>query len=299
MAEPFAAGSIEEEDAGLEAEQDDQEPLPNEAGVFLVRANGTEPREKTRLQRSTANATALAEKERFGLEQSPLPRKVLVRPTRTVKLDPDRLASHLVTLQDLPMPEAEQQYRRLAINLISAAAERPFKRILFISAQHGEGRTSVMLNLAGALARAKLRVLVVDTDFMRPSVMRLLGLESEVGIAEVLTRERSAREATITLSPHNLAVMVTREAIDSPVEILGSQEFQELISLCEPDYDFILFDSPPLLDAADAHLLMRLVETSLLVIRPGATSANQMARAVAALNQEDIAGVVMNRVGRK
>ncbi len=298
MGEPFAAGSQEENEAVLEVEQDEQEPLPNEPGAFLVRTNGPEPREKIHLQRSAANATALIEKDRLGLDKAPLPRKVLVRPTRTVKLDPDRLAAHLVTLQELPMPEAEQQYRRLVINLLSAAAKRPFKRILFISAQHGEGRTSVMLNLAGALARAKLRVLVVDTDFMRPSVMRLLGIESEVGIAEVLTHARSAREATITLSPLNLAVLVTREALDSPVEILDSVEFRELINLCEPDYDFILFDSPPLLAAADALLLMRMVETSLLVIRPGATSADQMARAVAALNQEDISGVVMNRVLR-
>ena len=111
--------------------------------------------------------------------------------------------------------------------------------------------------------------------------------------------ERSAQEATITLSPLSLTVLVTREAVDSSAEILGSVEFQELINLCEPDYDFIFFDSPPLLDAADAILLTRMVDSSLLVIRPGATSADEMARAVASLNQEDISGVVMNRVLRK
>ena len=299
MAKPFEASSTEENDSVLEVESDNPDHPPQEQRTFLALTKGSEPNEKNGLPRATANATALAEKERFGLDKATLPRKALVRPTRTVTLDPDRLASHLVTLQEVPTPEAEQQYRRLAINLITTAAKRSFKRILFISAQHGEGRTSVMLNLAGALARAKLRVLVVDTDFMRPSVMRLLGIESEVGIAEVLTRERSAQEATITLSPLSLTVLVTREAVDSSAEILGSVEFQELINLCEPDYDFIFFDSPPLLDAADAILLTRMVDSSLLVIRPGATSADEMARAVASLNQEDISGVVMNRVLRK
>jgi Mrp family chromosome partitioning ATPase len=57
-----------------------------------------------------------------------------------------------------------------------------------------------------------------------------------------------------------------------------------------------LFDSPPLLDSADANLLTRMVDTTLLVIRPGKTSTAQMAQAVALLDREDISGVVMNRV---
>lgn len=301
MGKLFEAVSKNENESLLETEKTNHDHPPNDQGTYFAMTTGRalEPVEKIGLKRNSANATALAEKERIGLEEFALPRKALIRPARTVTLDPDRLDPHLITLQELPSPEAEQQYRRLAMSLISAVVERPFKRILFTSAQHGEGRTTVMLNLAGALAHAKLRVLVVDTDFARPSVMRMLGLESEVGIAEVFTNDGRLGEAAITLYPLGLTVLVTRAAVDNPAEILASAEFRELLNLCEQDYDFILFDSPPLLDSADANLLTRMVDTSLLVIRPGVTSTAQMARAVALLDREDISGVVLNRVPRR
>jgi capsular exopolysaccharide synthesis family protein len=301
MGKLFEAVSKNENESLSEMERAEPEPPSNDEGTFFAMTSGRvlEPVEKINRPRPTSNSTALAEKDRFGLDEFALPRKALIRTNRTIRLDPERLAPHLITLQDLPSPEAEQQYRRLAVSLITAALERPFKRILFTSAQHGEGRTSVMLNLAGALARARMRVLVVDTDFMRPSVMRLLGLESEVGIAEVFTSDARMGEAAITLHPFGLTVLVTREAVDNPAEILASAEFREALNLFEQDFDFILFDSPPLLDSADANLLTRMVDTTLMVIRPGATSTSQMARAVALLDRDDISGVVLNRVPRK
>jgi capsular exopolysaccharide synthesis family protein len=297
MGKAFEAVSKNGDESLSEPEATEQEPSHNEQGAFLAKSNGRmlEPVEKINLKRSPTASTALVEKDRFRLDEFALMRKALTR-TRAVTLDPDRLAPHLVTLQEVPAPEAEQQYRRLAVGLITAAMDRPFKRILFTSAQHGEGRTSVLLNLAGTLARARKRVLVIETDFTRPSVLRLLGLETEIGMAEVFTHDARLEDAAITIQPLGITVLVTREAIDNPAEILASNEFRELLNLFEQDFDFILFDSPPLLDSADANLLTRMVDTTLLVIRPGKTSTAQMAQAVALLDREDISGVVMNRV---
>ena len=306
MSEVFEAISENEgesfsEPIGIFIEGNELDLSLSEQETFLPAMSGRvlEPVEKIGLKRTATNSTALAEKNRFGLDEFALSRKSLISTTRVVTLNPDRVAPHLITLQELPSPEAEQQYRRLAVGLITAALDRPFKRVLFTSAQHGEGRTSVVLNLAGTLARAKKRVLVIDTDFVRPSVMRLLGLDSEVGIAEVFTHDARLEDAAITILPLGFTVLVTREAIDSPAEILASAEFQELLNLLEQDFDFILFDSPPLLDSADANLLTRMVDTTLLVIRPGKTSTTQMAKAVAMLDREDISGVVLNRVPKR
>ncbi len=284
--------------AGVEGSPD---MLPHDQKSFFALTNGRVPVSigKNGLTRTSAGTTAITEPKSFGLEETSSYRKALVRLGRTATLDPDRIDPHLITLQDLPSPEAEQQYRRLAINLITASARRQFKRVLFASAHHGEGRTSVMLNLAGALARAKLRVLVVDSDFSRPSVMRLLGLDSETGIAEVFASDKHIGEAAVTLRPLGITVLVTREAIDNPAEILAAAEFHEMLNLLEPEFDFVLFDSPPLLDSADANLLTRIVDTTLMVVRPNTTTSRQMGKAVALLSQEDISGVVINRTARK
>ncbi len=274
--------------------------LPHEQKSFFALTNGRlpVPTRTNGLARFSSGTTAMTESSHFALEETSRFHTALRKFGRTVTLDPDRMDPHLFTLQELPSPQAEQQYRRLAVNLITASARRQFKRILFASAHHGEGRTSVMLNLAGALARAKLRVLVVDSDFSRPSVMRLLGLDSEVGIAEVFASDRHIGEAAVTLRPLGITILGTREAVDNPAEILASAEFYEMLNLLEPEFDFVLFDSPPLLDSADANLLTRIVDTTLMVVRPNTTTAGQMGKAVALLSQEDISGVVINRTTR-
>lgn len=253
------------------------------------------PMKKNGLARIPVTSTAMIEPGNLAIEEKSIFRKALGKYSRTETLDPDRIDPHLFTLNDLPSPKAEQQYRRLAVNIITAAARYHLKRILLVSAHHGEGRTSVMLNLAGALAQAKLRILVVDSDFSRPSVMRLLGLDSEVGIAEVFASDKHIGEAAVTLRHLGITVLVTREAVDNPAEILASSEFHEMLNLLEPEFDFVLFDSPPLLDSADANLLTQIVDTTLMVVRPNTTTAAQMGKAVALLSQEDISGVVINR----
>ena len=101
---------------------------------------------------------------------------------------------HLVTLSEYD-PAAADQYQRVAFSLIAAAAERPLKRVLIASALQGDGRTCVLLNLAGALAQARRRVLVVDTDLRYPSVSRLLGLDVETGLTEALANGDRANDA--------------------------------------------------------------------------------------------------------
>jgi polysaccharide biosynthesis transport protein len=73
--------------------------------------------------------------------------------------------------------------------------------VLIASAQPGEGRTCVALNLACALAGAKQKVLVLDTDLRKPSVMRLLGLEAEIGMAEAVEQELTAGAAALKVLP--------------------------------------------------------------------------------------------------
>src|SRR5215831_17605070 len=84
------------------------------------------------------------------------PRQTQIRPSREVELTLARLDPHLVAIHELD-PLAVAQYNRLAISLISGAAKQLIKRVLLVSAHHGEGRTCVILNLAAALARARKR----------------------------------------------------------------------------------------------------------------------------------------------
>jgi Mrp family chromosome partitioning ATPase len=218
-----------------------------------------------------------------------------IHPAREVALKSARLDPRLASFLDFD-PQATPPFNRLAISLISTASARMFQRVLITSAQYGDGRTSVTLNLAAALARARQRVLVVDSDFVRPSALRLLGVDAEVGLAEAIAKDLPAEQAVMRLSPGLVDLLPTRAPVENSAELLASPVFERMFHSLRPDYDFILFDSAPLLAAADASLLELHTDVTLLVIRPGVASIRQMARAVTPLDEERLIGAVLNRV---
>lgn len=224
------------------------------------------------------------------------PMQPVRHPMREAELSPVRSDPHLVTVHNVN-PEATAQFNRLAIGLITGAAKKPpLKRILVASAHHQEGRTCVILNLATALSRAGQRVLVIDSDLMRPSVNRLLGLDTEVGLVEALVDKLPPDAALTKVLPIGFDILPTRGQVENSAEILASPDFRSLLASLDFSYDFILFDSAPLLTSADAGLLILHTHATLMVVKPGSTSTTQMAKAVSQLREDTLFGVVLNRV---
>lgn len=216
-----------------------------------------------------------------------------VGPALILVPDAELMDPHLVTFHEYN-PAASERYRNLAISLISVARRRNVNRVLLASAQHGEGRTCVILNLASSLSQAGQRVLVVDTDLHRPSILRLLGIDTNAEVFDMM--EKSPLDsALVRILPADFEILVSRPDQTGSIGLLLSFEFQEMLRYFSEDYDFILFDSPPLLTNTDAHLLLPLVDTTMLVVRPGMSSPAQMARALMMFNKNDLCGVVMNR----
>jgi Mrp family chromosome partitioning ATPase len=263
-----------------------QETPPTEAVARRTTETELEQRPASGLHRSSY------EQLEAQLRQQPAAERV-----REVLLDPTRIDPHLIALSDFN-PRAAKYFDQVAVSLISISYKRLCKRVLVASAQHGEGRTCVTLNLAGALARARQRVLVVDCDLANPSVLRLLGVDAPLGLSEAVHRGLGPNSAALRVQPAAFNILPTREKIQHTAELLASPRFHEMLQICEPDYDFILFDSSPLLESADANLLAGLTDATMLVIRPGMTTTQQMAKAVALFNEKDICGVVLNRVAK-
>jgi Mrp family chromosome partitioning ATPase len=218
-----------------------------------------------------------------------------IHPSREEALKPACLDQRLVAFHDFD-PQTMAPYNRLASSLISGAASQNLQRLLITSAQFGEGRTCVTLNLAAALARARQRVLVVDSDFARPSALRLLGVEADTGLAEAIANGFPIGQAMIRVQPVGFDLLPTRAQVENSMELLASPVFEAMIQILKPDYDFILFDSAPLLAVSDISLLELHTDATLMVIRPGYTSISQMARAIASLNEKRLFGAVLNRV---
>jgi Mrp family chromosome partitioning ATPase len=246
--------------------------------------------------RYSLGASSIFEKNRVKRDAatSVLTRRSQTQPAREVTVDFSRIDPHLAAFYNFDR-RASEQYNKLALTLISRAAERGFKRVLVASAHHGEGRTSVTLNLACALARARQRVLVVDCDLLQPSVMRMLGLDCEIGISEAFAEGMPPGAAAVKVLPFGFNVLPTRKRVDNPVELLAAPGFWKMLQMFDAEHDFVLFDSSPLLAMGDSSLLSRFTDTTLMVVRAGCVSSAEMAKAITQFTQEDILGVVVNR----
>jgi receptor protein-tyrosine kinase len=168
--------------------------------------------------------------------------------------------------------------------------------VLVTSANHGEGRTTVTLNLACALSRARQRVLVVDCDLLRPAVLERLGLSAEIGLVEAFNGRLAAGAAVMRVQPFGFNVLPCRKRLDNPVELLAAPGFWKMLQLFDADHDFILFDSSPLLEMGDVSLLAKFTDTTLMVVQSGAITTAEMARAIAPFTAQDLLGVVLNRM---
>ena len=177
--------------------------------------------------------------------------------------------------------------------------ERRSKVVLVTSAAPGEGKTTLVANLAVVLGETGKRVLVLSCDFRRPTIHELLEVPNLHGLADVL------REPT---SPHVLdgCVLDTRfdgvsvapsgASFDRPGEILGSDAMPRALREARARADVILVDTAPILAASDAAHLIPGADEVLVVARAGVvtTSLAHRTREVLERLQSPQIGVVLN-----
>ena len=165
----------------------------------------------------------------------------------------------------------------------------------------GEGKAARVLGVrerdhAGlcALARGGDEPAGLAVDDLIDDPARLAA-DRRASLPECLAHGVPLAEGTVKVLPRSFSLLATRSPVETSMEVLGSPALRADLQALETDYDFILFDSPPLLVSPDAQMLLNLVDKSILVIRPGLTTAAEMARALAIFKKEDFVGAVLNR----
>lgn len=191
-----------------------------------------------------------------------------------------------------------EAYRRLRTNVgfVGLGGERR-SSIVITSALTGEGKTETAVNLAKVLAQAGESVLLIDADLRRPMVAKRLGLDNELGLSDVLTGRGSLQSLTVDVAPY-LSVLAAGTVPPNPSELLGSEAMAHLLATVERQYDYVLFDSPPLLPVTDAVVLAAQTGGAIVVARSGLVRRQQFEGALELLNAGDVTllGVVLNDV---
>jgi receptor protein-tyrosine kinase len=194
-----------------------------------------------------------------------------------------------------------EDYRQLRTNLQFLDGKEPPKAVLVTSAVPSEGKTTVVLNVAAAMAETGRRVVVVEADLRSPRIASHLGLAADAGLIDVLAGKAALDDV---LQPHgdsSVTILPAGQIPQKSGELLASGRMVTLLAQLREEHDFVLVDAPPLLPVADSRGLAVMVDGVLLTVRYGSTRRDLVAQAAAALQRvgATVLGVVLNMVPPK
>jgi capsular exopolysaccharide synthesis family protein len=192
---------------------------------------------------------------------------------------------------------AADQYRILR-HLLEEKRNEGRTAIAVTSPTPEDGKTLTAINLAACLAEAaQARVLLIDGDLRRPSVLDRLGLANRVarGLADVITDEQVRLEDAVRrIARTNLYVMPAGKLRTSPYEVLKSARLATLFTDARRRFDSVVVDTPPIVAFPDFRLVEKVVDASILVVAAHRTPADAIDEAVSLMDPAKALGVVLN-----
>ncbi len=188
--------------------------------------------------------------------------------------------------------EVDNAMRDLFISVSLATKQRRDGLVILVtSPRRREGKTTLAVLLARALARADHRTVLVDCDVRNSKLARTMRLRDNGSLTDLLASQ-STTEAAVTEDGASGAMVVPAgHSSSSSAELLGGPAMAELIRRLRLEYEVIILDSPGLLTAPDGLLLARLVDAVMMVARWRSTPRQQLARALEKLRAATSAAV--------
>lgn len=192
---------------------------------------------------------------------------------------------------------AGEAYRTLRAAVMYSKAGGAPKTVLVTSSAPREGKTVTAINAAVAFAQLSGRVLLVDCDLRRPRCHRVFNLDKSVGLADVLAGQSEYKHAIKATALPNLWLLTAGATVPSPAELLASGEMHQLVQNLKNAYDYVFFDSPPLVPVSDTLALATMVD-GVVVVVDADTSKQAVRSTCGRLGQvgAKVLGVVLNRV---
>ena len=208
---------------------------------------------------------------------------------------PQNVGSLMDEGPDSPHAEA---YRVLRTNIMFSQKDPKLNTLTIVSAGAGEGKSTTTFNLAMVFAQNGQRVLIVDSDLRRPSIHKLFKVSNAIGLTNYLLKQNTLEEVIQTTSLSTLDFMPSGKLPSSSMGVLSSNPMKELIRELKRRYDWVFFDSPPIMGVSDASILASEVDMVLQVIQyrrypqPMTIRAKQMIEKVGG----NLLGIVLNNI---
>ena len=216
---------------------------------------------------------------------------------------PTAAADDPLHVQAAPNSVEAEAFRTLRTTLAFSPEER--QRLAITSSEPGDGKTTVLSNLAACIAQGGKRTLLIDADLRRPGLSKLFQIRRTDGLSNILRSsedlDATCRATIQTTSLENLDILPCGPRPADPAETLSSPRFPDVIAWAETHYDQVLVDCPPVMAASDAAIVGRVVDGVLLVVQPQKNPRRLVIRAAEHLTSlgVDLVGIVVNRVSEE
>lgn len=201
-------------------------------------------------------------------------------------------------LEEGPDSQHAEAYRVLRTHFLFSRKDDKLNSIVIISAGMGEGKSTTALNLATVFAQAGQRVVIVDSDLRRPTLHKILRVSNNIGLTNYLLKQNSLEEVIQTTPVPMLDFMASGKLPSSSMSILNSLQMKNLITELKQRYDFVFFDSPPILGVSDAAVLASEVDMAIQVIqyRRYPQPMNIRAKQLIEKAGGNLVGIVLNNI---
>ncbi|QJD30650.1 GumC family protein [Methylococcus geothermalis] len=192
-----------------------------------------------------------------------------------------------------------ESVRTIRTGIMLSALDDPRMSILVTSSVPGEGKSSISMSLAYALAQLNSRVLVVEADLRRPNLAKRCGLSAKMpGLSNLVVQTATLEECIHHYDAGHIDLMPAGLIPPNPLELLSSHRFAEAMAELESEYDAIILDAPPMQPVSDALALSRLVRSVIYVIQAEKTPVHMARSGIDRLRKvrAPLTGVVLSQL---
>ncbi|ABS64606.1 Non-specific protein-tyrosine kinase [Parvibaculum lavamentivorans DS-1] len=185
--------------------------------------------------------------------------------------------------------------------LLARVGDRRARTVLVTSAIAGEGKTATAASLARVFAMGGYRTVIIDADLRDPSLHEALGARRQPGLADLLVG-RAAFQHVIRQDNASYAhVIQAGTPVPNPTAALASSQMLWVLNALQQTYDYIIIDSPAAMATADAQVLAKITDVTVLVVKWSSTNRRIVARALKLLSAASSrrVGLLLTRVNLK
>lgn len=196
-----------------------------------------------------------------------------------------------------PDASASEAYRALRTRIKFSKIDKDFlKTILITSPTSQEGKTTTTVNLAGSMALANLKTVILDADLRKPRVHAVFGHKRFPGFTDYFFGQSSYEEVIRKTSIANLYYLSAGTIPPNPSEILGSNQMESFLEKLKNDFDYVIIDSPPIIPVTDAEIIAQISDGTILVVSANNTEMDLLEKSVDILNRDKskFLGVLLN-----